>query len=166
MSIHSRGGGGGEVNGLIQNCFATYVCHMHWGYLSGCVCHFDMYTASGEMVFVKGSPSSARLPMHRHAYCTDLHIKKEILHRTITGTECVFIQRLRLPQSSPTWTTSKGFIKLTDSLLDGLSLKQRWECVWKIHRSYPQQCYGVKCTWRCVCVCVCVCAHTRVWASV
>lgn len=54
------------------------------------LCHFDMYTACRGMVFVKGSPFLVLSPyasMHR----TDLHIKKEILYRTITGTKiCLY----------------------------------------------------------------------------
>ncbi len=59
------------------------------------LCHFDMYTACGEIVFVKGSPSLLGFP-YTAMHCTDLHIKKEILYRTIIGTKCVFIPHLQL----------------------------------------------------------------------
>lgn len=78
--------------------------------------HFDMYTACRRIVVVKGSPflfSSPYASMHR----TDLHIKKEILYQMIRDKMCLYStssapMELCLQSSK---TTSRGFIKLTDS---------------------------------------------------
>lgn len=143
------------------------------------LCHFDMYTACRGIVVVKGSPflfGSPYASMHR----SDLHIKKEILYRTITETKCVFILHLQLP-----WNCACNLVRLRakDLLNWQILLQQLNELFFKLllvstklqwcvcmracvcacvnvcvicSRSYPWECYEVKCTLRCVCACVCV----------
>lgn len=141
------------------------------------LCHFDMYTACRGIVLVKGSPflfGSPYASMHR----TDLHIKKEILYRTITETKCVFILRLQLPWNCAcNLDYEKKELLIWQILLQQLNelffklllVSTKWQpcacvrasCVclreWMCViccRSYPWECYEVKCTLRCVCVCV------------
>lgn len=140
------------------------------------LCHFDMYTACRGIVTVKGSPflfGSPYASMHR----THLHIKKEILYRLITETKCVFILHLQLP-----WNCACNLVRLrAKDLLNRQILLQQlnelffklllvstkwrracvraWMCV-ICCRSYPWECYEVKCTLRCVRTRVCVCNNS------
>lgn len=122
------------------------------------LCHFDMYTACRGIVLVKGSPflfGSPYASMHR----TDLHIKKEILYRTITETKCVFILRLQLP-----WNCACNLdYEKKELLIWQILLQQLNELFFKLLlvSTKWQPCACVRACVRRVCVCVNEC----VWSA-
>lgn len=141
------------------------------------LCHFDMYTHGGSsffssFFFVGRRSVSTQLPILCHALCRSPY-QKDKLYRAIFRTKCVFI-----PWESPCSLVQLGlwakdlinwlilFYPLDELCAKLLLVSTKWqqtECARKIYRSYPQNCYWVKCTLIlggvCLGGCVCVCVY-------
>lgn len=124
---------------------------------------------------------SAQLPIHCHALYWSPYQKRDSLSNDHRDKMCLYstssAPMKMFPQSGPTWTMSKGFIKLTDSPLTAEWIvsqiaacfnKMTAEGVWGRSADLIHENVMGLSVLGGVCVCVYVCTHTSlsVWVSV